>query len=475
MQFSVSDTALRVIPVRVMLRHGERINAALDQIDGIIAGRDDRAMSQRTALFAFSIRIVSALIAYVSQVLLARWMGEYEYGIFVVVWVGAVILGGLACFGFQTLVIRMVPEYQSKGSLSELRGIVFASRFYSMATATLIAVFGVAGTYYFQHALQNYYILPFYLAAICLPMLALSEVQDGVARAFNWPHVALTPTFLVRPILILLTMGVALYWGFAASATTALAATIIATWLATLWQLLLLKRRLDNTIPAGKKVTHPLMWASIAVPIFLVEGFFNLLTNVDILMVGHFMEPEKTGVYFATVKTLALVHFVYFAVKAGAAHRFAQYKSSGDTVAYHSFIADTIKWTFWPSLAMCILLLAVGKYLLLLFGANFASGYPLLFVLVVGLVARAAVGPAESVLTMSGEQNVCAAIYAITLIVNIVLNLTFIPQYGLYGAAMATSAALVFEAIALYAITLRRLNVHMFIFPRHPRAKEVQS
>jgi O-antigen/teichoic acid export membrane protein len=146
--------------------------------------------------------------------------------------------------------------------------------------------------------------------------------------------------------------------------------------------------------------------------------------------------------------------------------------ASGDSERYHSFIADTIKWTFWPSLAMCLLLLAVGKYLLMLFGANFASGYPLLFILVIGLVARSAVGPAESVLTMSGEQNVCAVIYAITLGVNIALNISLIPEYGLYGAAMATSSALLFEAFALYAITRRRLKVHMFIIPLPKRSAD---
>ena len=39
------------------------------------------------SVIAFPIRIVSAVIAFVSQVLLARWMGSFEYGIFVLVWV----------------------------------------------------------------------------------------------------------------------------------------------------------------------------------------------------------------------------------------------------------------------------------------------------------------------------------------------------------------------------------------------------
>lgn len=475
MSHPVIDKVEQVLPRRIRERHAHLIDPVLDRANTIIEGKDDWAMSQRTALFAFTIRVFSALIAYISQVLLARWMGSYEYGIFVVVWVTAVILGGISCLGLQSAVVRLIPEYQSKNNFSSLRGLLITSRAWSVGAATLLAVIGITGTYLFEDTIQNYYVLPFYLGAICLPMLALSEVQDGIARAFNWPSIALSPTFLMRPILILFFMAVAVIIGFEINASTALSATIAATWFASIWQLLALNKNLKTELPSGPTSTHTMTWIAIAIPIFLVEGFFNLLTNVDILVVGHFMTPEKTAVYFATVKTLALVHFVYFAVKAGAAHRYAQFKSSGDQSRYEAFISDTIRWTFWPSLAMCVLLLITGKYLLMLFGSTFTEGYPLLFILVVGLIARAAVGPAESVLTMSGEQKVCAAVYAVTLAINIALNFTLIPEYGLAGAASATSIALIFEAIALYAITRRRLGIHMFIIQPKSRYAGTQE
>lgn len=471
MSTSVIDRVEQLIPQGLRTRYAHLFDPLFERVNIIVRGDDDTAVSQRTALFAFAIRVASAFIAYVSQILLARWMGDYEYGIFVVVWVGAVILGGIACLGFPSAVVRLIPEYQSDNNVAGLRGLLFASRVWSVGATTLIAVAGIAGIYFFPDVLKSYYVIPFYLAAICLPMLALSEVQDGIARAYNWPSIALSPTFLVRPILILFFMAIAVIIGFEVNAATALGSTIFATWLASIGQLLALNKGLAREVPQGKSETHTIKWLVIALPIFLVEGFYNLLTNVDIMMVGYFMRPEQTGVYFATVKTLALVHFVYFAVKAGAAHRFAQYKASGEQSRYASIINDTIRWTFWPSVAMCLVLLIVGKFLLMLFGPSFTEGYPLLFILVIGLVARAAVGPAESVLTMSGEQNICAVVYAVTLLVNIALNFSLIPQYGLAGAAIATTVALVFEAFALYATTKRRLGIHMFIIPLPSRTE----
>lgn len=84
--------------------------------------------------------------------------------------------------------------------------------------------------------------------------------------------------------------------------------------------------------------------------------------------------------------------------------------------------------------------------------------------LTLGVVARAAVGPCESLLTMSGNQNICALVYALTLALNVGLNMLLIPQFGLWGAAIATAAAMMFEAGALSFTVWRRLGIVMAIF-----------
>jgi len=432
-------------------------------LDAMLHGEDDRAVSQRIAIVAFVVRVISAAIAYVSQVLLARWMGEFEYGIFVVVWVGAVILGGLACLGFQTAVIRFVPEYVERGEARLLRGVLLGSRVHGFIAATVFAVIGGLGLYLFGDTLSSYYLIPLYLGAITLPMLALTEIQDGMSRAFSWADLSLWPTYIIRPILILVIMGLAVYLGWAPTATTAMASVIIATYLTSLGQLVWLERRLQAVVPAGPRDYQPKVWVGIALPIFIVEGFFNLLTNVDILIVGYFENPDQVAVYFAAVKTLALVHFIYFAVRAGGAQRFSKYYANGDRARLEAFVRDALHWTFWPSLAMVLFLLVAGKQLLLLFGPNFGSGYPLLYIMSIGLLFRASIGPAESLLTMAGQQGICAVIYTVALVINVALNVILIPLLGLPGAAIATAMSLVFETIALYWVTASRLGMRCSI------------
>jgi len=433
-------------------------------LDGIFRGSDDRAVSQRIALIAFAVRVLSAAIAYVSQVLLARWMGDFEYGVFVVVWVGAVILGGLACLGFQTAIVRFVPEYIERGETQLLRGVLVGSRVQGFIAATFFAAMGGLGLYAFGDSLSSYYLIPLYLGAITLPMLAIGEIQEGLARGFSWADLGLWPTYIIRPLLILAFMWGAVKLGWPANAVTAMAATIVATYLTSIGQLISLERRIRTVVPRGPRLYQPMVWVGIALPIFIVEGFFNLLTNVDIIIVGYYMEPDKVAIYFAAVKTLALVHFVYFAVRAGGAQRFSQYYTSGDRVRLEAFTRDTLRWTFWPSLAMVIFLFILGRPLLLLFGPEFGSGYPLLYILSIGLLCRASIGPAESLLTMAGQQGICSLIYTATFVINVALNILLIPAWGLIGAAIATSSALIIETIALYAVTASRLGIRCSIF-----------
>ena len=63
------------------------------------------------------------------------------------------------------------------------------------------------------------------------------------------------------------------------------------------------------------------------------------------------------------------------------------YYASGDRLKLQSFIRDTLHWTFWPSLAATVVLLALGKPLLWLFGPQFVVGYDIMFIAAIGLVA----------------------------------------------------------------------------------------
>ena len=443
------------------------------KIDEILTSSDENAVARRMSLITFAIRLISAAIMFGSQIILARWMGDFQFGIFVLVWTSAVIVGNLSTFGFSTALVRYIPQYQVTGKDAKLRGIILTGRLFALLAATLVAAIGITLIYAFREHMQSYFVAPFVLGALTLPMIALGDTLEGTARAHAWPIKALSPTYVMRPTLILIFMLVAVIAGFEPHATTALIAAVLATYSTTIIQLLAVTASVDKVLPAGPRQTRYAEWAAVSFPIFLVEGFLFLLTNADVLFVGMFLPPDRVAIYYAAAKTLMLVHFVYFAVKAGVAQRYSSLIHAGTREELEDFVRSSARWTFWPSLAVGILVLLAGKPLLSLFGPSFTEGYPLLFVLVIGVLLRASVGPAESLLNMSGNERISAVALGATLFVSIGLAVTLIPAFGLMGAAFSVTAAMIFESVALAVAVNRKLGIRVSVFsdlfPDRPR------
>jgi O-antigen/teichoic acid export membrane protein len=429
----------------------------------------DRSRAQRAAGTAFLIRVASAALLYVSQVLFARWMGSFEFGVYVYVWTWVLLLGGLVDLGIATGAQRFIPEYTGTSRLDMLRGFLSGSRWLVVAMATAWAAFAALGVWMFSAHLDSYEIMPLYIACAGLPLFVLGRLQDGIARSYDWINLALMPPYVIRSLLLILAMGAAWWLKLPTDASTAMLAAVATTWVTVIGQTLVMNRRLASKVEAGPRSYAAGAWLAASLPIFMVEGFYLLLTHADVLLLRLYRGPEEVAVYYAAAKTLALVAFVSFSVSAATAHKFSEYHVAGNKAELSAFLSDSIKWTFWPSLAATIVILTFGKPILWLFGPRFVDGYFLMFILAIGPLARATVGPVERLLNMVGEQRACAVVYGSAFAVNIALCVLLIPLFGVAGAAIAISGAMILEAALLYGVAKQRLGLHVFVW--RPRAQ----
>lgn len=434
----------------------------LAQIFAILKNADGSKNAERTALIAFAIRIISAAVAFVSQIILARSMGSFEYGIFVFIWVFVIIAGNLSCLGLHTTVIKFLPQYETQNDNSHIRGLTLTTRVFAIIIASIFALIGVGSVFFFENSIPDYYLTPIILGGCALPMIALGDVLDGTSRANNWPIIALSPTFIIRPGLIILFVLGAIMVGYEANAKIALLCALAASYTTTLAQFIIVTYKLRNRFQRGAHEWEIKKWVGVALPIFLIEGFYYLLTNADVIIVGFFLSPERVAVYFAAAKTMALVHFIYFAVKAGAAPRFSALYASGDLQALDRFVKQTARWTFYPTIAMGAVVMAFGQLILSMFGEGFVEGYAVMAILLTGILAKACIGPGEVLLSMAGQQKICTIIYAFALATNLCLNFSLIPIYGILGAASATAGAMFIEAILLFIVIYKKMNITMF-------------
>src|SRR5256885_7933540 len=217
----------------------------------LLGGTHEASVTRRLAGTIFLIRIASAALAYLSQILLARWMGGSDYGVYVYVWTWVLLLGSMMDFGISASAQKIIPEYRTRGEHALLRGFLSGSRWMTFAVSSVVSL-GLAGIVKMLSPwIDANAIVPLYIGCATLPAFVVANTQDGIARSHDWMRLGLMAQFIVRQSLIIGITAGAFVLGFNLGATAAMPSSAAAVWLAMLGQMILLYRRLARHIAPG--------------------------------------------------------------------------------------------------------------------------------------------------------------------------------------------------------------------------------
>ncbi|MCJ2083021.1 lipopolysaccharide biosynthesis protein [Methylobacterium sp. J-090] len=436
---------------------------ATDRIGALSLGplvgrlRAIRTGPARAALQVFAIRIASAGFAYIAQVLMARLLGGTEYGIFAAVWVWIGILGHSATLGLSQGACRFLPAEQAQGRNDAVRGFLIGGAVAAILGALLLAAAGLLILRAEGALLAGPYGAPILLAAAILPLFALQDFCEGVARSQNWAILAIAPPYLLRQGLIMVAMVAAVWFGAPAEAWVAVACTLLATAVAVGLQAGWLILRLRTVCPAGPRTYRWRRWLRACLPIALTDLAGAGFNVVDVVILSALMPPATVGLYFAATRIQQFVVFVHFAASAATAQRFTAIHAAGDRAGLTDLVRMQANLTLAATIVIGAGVLVAAPLLLGLFGPDFRDSLPILAVLVAGSIAASVFGPGEDLLTMLGGEGVCAAITLATLGLAAGLCWTLIPAYGVIGAALAMAVAAAMRGLAM-ALAVRAIH-----------------
>ena len=208
----------------------------------ILGGSSEASVTKRLAGTIFIIRVFSAGLAYLSQILLARWMGGSDYGIYVYVWTWVLLLGSMMDFGISASAQKIIPEYRTRGEHALLRGFLSGSRWMTLSVSSVVSVLLAGIVKVLSPWIGAGEIVPLYIGCLTLPAFVVANTQDGIARSHDWMRLGLMPQFVIRQGLIIgLTAG-AFALGFHLGATIAMLASAGAVWIAMIGQMIVLNR-----------------------------------------------------------------------------------------------------------------------------------------------------------------------------------------------------------------------------------------
>lgn len=427
----------------------------------------------RGALVSISVRIAAAFVGLALQILLARLMALEDYGIYVILWTWVSVVGQVGVLGFYDSAARFIPRYGRREKHAHLAGYLATGFRAVMIGSGLLAALTLVFLTVLPGFVDPAFLLPLGVLALGFPVLSLESYLTGVSRGFGWYALSTIPGYILRPVLIMLGIGIARAVGLPLDAVTVLAIVVLASIVVLLVQALLLRARLPKTERIVATPQRRRFWLLASVLMMPAMTAEELFVWIDVLILGFLVAPDEASLYFAAQRSLSLAAFVQYGFMLVAARGFSLSLASADRAGLQAQITRSTNATFWLTIPSVALTLLAGYPLLALFGPEFLAAYPCLALLGLAYVIRAATGQAAELLVVQGRYRLSLLIVSISVATCLLLMLFLVPLWGIVGAAMAMVIVQVLRLAVVTWLVHRQTGYWVLVRPFTQRTQEV--
>lgn len=183
-------------------------------------------------------------------------------------------------------------------------------------------------------------------------------------------------------------------------------------------------------------------------PMFLSASMIVLLGWADTIILGIYETSSTVGMYSVALKIATVVSFSLQAVDSILAPKLSHAFHSNNNVLFKKLIRFSTLINAIFSIVTVLGIIIFKDFILNIFGPEFIAASTALVILCIGQLFNSVVGPMGSIFQMTGYQKIFQNILIVAFVINLVLNLMLIQQYGINGVAFATAFSLIFSKIA---------------------------
>jgi O-antigen/teichoic acid export membrane protein len=411
-------------------------------------------------------RIGGQLLGFLLTFVIAYFFGANGLGDYVLAIIVLKIFTLISKLGLDTASIRYIAEYSSENSLSSILDFRKKSIFLITTVsiicslvmylgANIIAEFIKANPQHIE--ITSFFILPMSLFIFHYQnMRGLKEIAGY--SFFFWMSQAL---FSLIAILALTTFtkdpAVPLYAYLISLIVISIFSVISFTYF------LNKRKRIKELFTDDKRSESVKNILIVSLPLMLAQAVHFIMSWTDKLMLGILDSPDvisglstnsaQIGVYHTAFKLSMFATIGLMAVKSIASPKFAELYKQREFKLLKKVTQQSTKLIFWTTLPLVALFIFFSENLMLLFGDEFQAGVFAFILLSIGRVFVSFSGAAGNLLQMCGRQVIFMNIAVIGSVINVVLNFSLIPIYGINGSAIATMIGLVsFNFLLVYYV-----------------------
>lgn len=389
---------------------------------------------------------------YILLMVLTRFLSPREYGTFAlgqsVVNVGLI----LALAGTPSILERFIPFFNAMaetGKIKTLIYVVFSTVLTSSAVCTVVMYLG---SRFIAHAIFSNDPLhqAIKVMAFGLPMLAFMQIVSSTFIGFKELRYHSIIQYITLPLLMIILAIVLLIARKGLAAWTWMyVLSLLGTSLLSLWFILKKIWPILSKIQESRVSLYEMF--SYCWPMSVTGFIILFLGQLDSLLLGYFETAKEVGIYriyWSLALVMSVIQDSFGKIYKPTASFHAAKKDIG---AVREIYQRTTKWNILINIFIAGLFAIMGRQIVLSF---FAPEYTVYFgaflIMIGGHLTNSLFGYQGKTLEALGNVQLLLFNNLVRLVLNVALAFLLIPPFGVYGAALATSSALIAVNVISY-------------------------
>jgi O-antigen/teichoic acid export membrane protein len=407
-------------------------------------------------LISLVVGAVGMALSFLSHIVLSRVLGSSEYGLYAIILGWVMILVVPAKFGVDHTVLRFASVYVEKRNMDGLRLLkAYVVRFWLMSSASVVIALLVLVV-----------LAPFIIGiapvdviwtGLLIAALAGLGIFSSFYRAIRKVFLSQFYVQILHTAILVAILVVALALKIQLTAEDAVMLTSVSA-LCAFGVLLLGLRRLfvsDGSETTIWPIEEQKRWFGLSWPTFVTAVSQQIMNWGNIIILGWLASTAEAGHYAVAVRLAALATFGLSAVSTVSGPLVASTYAQGAMEELRRIAYTSARLALIFAVILMMLLAALGPLVLSAFGDDFSGAYIPMLVLLVGGLINSFTGSVAHFLTMTDRQHQVLWITVASAIVSICLGCLLISNFGIIGAAVATTVT-VFMSNGLMTLRVRK-------------------
>jgi O-antigen/teichoic acid export membrane protein len=412
----------------------------------------------------FTGKIFEAISMLIFNIIAGRYLGATIYGEFIYVFTFISIFSTISKLGLEQGLLAFLPKLKVDDRNNEYRSLIS----FSILLVTIISIILSLIVFLQSDNIAKYLLNDIKYTSIIrvvsplIIFVAINQLSIGIFRSAGEIKVFILAQNFIAPLIkLILILGmiiiglksqtlnmVFIYYGSFGGSVIYIMANVY-------------KHKYYSKVSNKyNKIYKETLLFSL--PLLFSSMLIFIIGKTDSYMIGYFLPDDRVGIYNMAYQVSMMSSFVLAAFNIIFAPMISVYYHKKDFESLKSTYQTVTKWVVVVNMFAFSLILLLSSEIMNVFGSEFKIGYMALILCASGQAINAGVGPAGYMNIMTGHPKSEFYVSFIVIFMNIFLNYTLIPIWGINGAAFASLVSVTFSNSIRFILMHRNLKIHPF-------------